>query len=175
MLAAWKTAFVLALLPVLTAAPARAQHARPAPMVHAVIGHAAILGEGPIPHSVFGVGASVFVAAQFAIGPEFLYMRGPGRDRDIFLAGTATIDLRADSQHGRTRRVVPYLVVNGGVTRVSGLEFMPQGKSAVIAPVLSVGGGARIAMGRLFVAPEYRVGIEPQKRFCVAVGWRPGY
>jgi hypothetical protein len=39
---------------------------------------------------------------------------------------------------------------------------------------LSFGGGVRIPLRRrLYLSPEYRIGLEPQMRFTVAIGWRP--
>jgi hypothetical protein len=68
---------------------------------------------------------------------------------------------------------VPYIVVGGGylrqVTRIGAQRFTSGEGTA------SAGAGVRLYLGqRAFIAPEIRVGYEPELRFGATLGWSPG-
>jgi hypothetical protein len=98
-------------------------------------------------------------------------MHGGSDDRDLLTTFTAAFDLRDDRDDEGRRRVVPYLLANAGLlTHWSRFGSSLRARSGT---VLSFGGGARIALTEtMFIAPEYRMGMEPQMRFMVSIGWR---
>ncbi|MEZ5318702.1 MAG: hypothetical protein R2752_14985 [Vicinamibacterales bacterium] len=101
-------------------------------------------------------------------------LRGPGRDRDWRVVGLATIDLLTPGR-GAARRearsVTPYAIAGAGwmsSTLPTGAGLYTSGEFA-----LTVGGGVRIAAPRGWhVAPEVRIGWEPQVQASVAIGRR---
>jgi hypothetical protein len=133
----------------------------------AIVGHAVFADDSPIHHSVFGVAAPFRLSPKVSVGPELLYMRGPGSDRDVALAGMARFDLiSADRPH--PPRVVPFLVAGGGLWFYSD-EFV-----SVTEGYLSGGGGAKVFVtDRLYVAPEVQFAWqELHIRTVVRVGYR---
>ena len=86
-----------------------------------------------------------------------------------------TFDIVPDD--GR-RRVVPYLVAGGGYLRQKTLVGGGPGSTALVPftsseGTMSAGLGARIAVGsNVFVAPEFRLGWEPETRLAVTIGMR---
>ena len=92
---------------------ARAQSSAAIPAVTGTVGHADFLDEGRLGHDVFGGGLEWVLTRHIAVGPEILYMRGPGDDRDMFLVGVARfgiLPLRSAGsavRHGRRRRDDP--------------------------------------------------------------------
>lgn len=131
-------------------------------------GYAGFLDNSTISHSVLGAAARWYLLPRVAIGPELVYFKGPGDDRDVVLTGNVTFDFLAG-----TRAVTPFLVAGGGIFRHSG-KFGGQSFSGTEGSFTG-GGGVRVSIGdRLYVAPEFRIGWEPHVRFSVAVGWRLG-
>jgi hypothetical protein len=156
---------VLVALGVLLAAaamPCAAQEGTPRPGL--VEGHAGYTGfgdDGIVHHVTAGTGVRWRLAPRIHVGPEIMYMVGPGRDRDVFLTGTLTFDLLAGD-----RLVTPYLLANGG------FMFSSLGLDGSLG-AFSLGGGARIRVSeRFFVAPEARLGNPPQIRGGLSVGYR---
>lgn len=150
--------------------PAASQTAPARTMIEVVGGYTGFFDDGgAIDHAVAGGGARFFVTRRLAVGPEVLYMRGPGQDKDVVITGSLSFDLRTDTPE---RRAIPYVIVNGGQLRHWG-EYLPPGMSSGTGPYISFGGGVRIRISdRIFVAPEYRIGFEPHSRFTVSVGVR---
>lgn len=151
---------------------AGAAQSLPPPILEATVGWAGFIDERWIDHAAIGGGARLFISPRLAIGPEFIYLRGPAGDRDWSLTGNLTIDLRVERGR-RQHPVTPYLALGGGylrqVQRFGSQTFRASEGTA------SAGGGARIALGgRVFVAPELRIGYEPEWRFVVTAGLRPG-
>lgn len=162
---------VFALLACSVPAPIAAQ-SRPAALVESVAGWAGFVDENWIDRALFGVGGRVFVTQRIAVGPEFVFLRGSDDEYDWTLTGNATIDLVRDSEPA-VRRVVPYVVIGGGYLRQArrlGTERFVSGEGTV-----SGGAGVRVTLGpRLFVAPEVRIGYEPELRFGATLGLRLG-
>ncbi len=157
------------MLLMLGAASASAQD-RPPPIIEAVTGYAGFVDENWIDRTMIGAGARVFVTSRIAIGPEYVYLHGARDEHDWTLTGNATIDLLVERGPAR-RRVVPYITVGGGYLRQT--TQIPRGPYTSAEGTLSGGLGARIALGqRFFVAPEFRMGYEPEVRIGVTIGIR---
>jgi hypothetical protein len=132
-----------------------------------LLGHAGFLDETTINHSVWGAAARWYVLPRVGIGPELVYLKGPGDDRDLVITGNVTFDFVAG------RRITPFVVVGAGMFRhtdtFSGQTFTSTEGS------FTAGGGVRVPIGeRLYIAPELRLGWEPHYRVTVALGWRFG-
>lgn len=138
---------------------------RPAATVEAAAGYAGFADEGVIHHGVVGVAARAYVSPRLAVGPELVYMVGPNDDRDLFLTGNLTFDLR----RSRPGIVVPYLLAGGGLFQHSdrfGNQTFRSREGAFTA-----GAGARAwVTDRAYVAAEYRVGWELHYRITGHVG-----
>jgi hypothetical protein len=78
----------------------------------------------------------------------------------------------------RTRRVVPYFAAGGGYLRQRTLVGRGPGSTGLVPftsgeGTVSAGLGARITVtSRVFIAPEFRLGWEPETRIAVTVGMR---
>jgi hypothetical protein len=129
-------------------------------------GHADFLDEGRIGHTSLGAGAEWLLLPRLAIGPEVLYLVGPGEDRDTLVLGVARIGLRPFAA-----RVVPFFTIGAGLITHRdryGSQSYHSTEGAWIG-----GGGVRInASSRIFIAPEFTVGWEPHIRASVSVGFR---
>ena len=134
-------------------------------IVEGQLARGAFLDESAIPHSMIGAGARFFVIPRLGIGPELIHMRGPGQDRDWALMTNATFDLRSRQGH----RVIPYVMAGAGMMRHrNGTE--PR-FSCGCGLFVNLGVGTRILVSdRWFVAPEFRIGVEPHWRVGVSVG-----
>ncbi len=166
------TSRILTLLLILAAAPAAAQSTAPArgsAAVEAAGGYAGFLDESPIGHSVFGAGARIQLSRRLGIGPEIVYMRGPGFDRDLFLTANLTVDLLVPPVDARRGTVIPFLVAGGGVMRHSD-RFGPNTFTSSEGAVTG-GGGARVWLtDRVYALGECRLGWEPHYRVTGGVG-----
>lgn len=164
----WLT-IVVALAALALPMSARAQE-RPAPAVEFAAGWAGFADEGVVHHSVLGGAARFNLSPRIGIGPELVYMVGPGSDRDLFLTGNLTFDFFAPSP---SRAVSPFVVVGGGLFRHNNDFF--NGTYTSTEGAFTAGGGVRIALGeRAYIAPEARAGWETHIRLTVALGWRVG-
>lgn len=129
-------------------------------------GWAGFADDALINHGAFGAGAEWVPASHLSLGPEVLYMIGPGDDRDLFLLGVARVGIRPLKS-----RVAPFVTVGGGMMvhsdRFAG-ETYRSTEGAFI-----VGGGARFnASPDVLVAPEFTMGWEPHMRVSVTIGIR---
>lgn len=140
----------------------------PSPAVEFLAGYAGFVDDAMIDHAIAGGAARVYLTPRVAIGPEFVYMRGPRADRDLFLTGNLTFDVLSPRQ-GRPARVTPFLVVGGGVMRHSnsfGGETFTSSEGAFTA-----GGGVRgWITDRVYVLGDFRIGWEPHVRVNGGVG-----
>ncbi len=150
----------------LVMAPASAL-AQPAPGRAAVTvggGYAGFLDDAVIHHGVAAAAVEWVVRPLLAIGPEVLYMVGPGSDRDVFALGVVRVGIRPFST-----AVAPYVVAGGGVMRHS--DSLGGRSFSSTEGVVIVGGGVRVrATNRVFVAPEVTAGWEPHVRVSLHVG-----
>lgn len=156
---------ILAVIPTRVAA-----QSRPPAIVEIGAGWAGFIDEDWIDHTAIGLGAMVFVTDRLALGPELVLLRGSDGEHGWTLTGTVTYDLVRDTGTGR-RRVTPYLAAGAGylsqTTRV-GTGFFTSGEGTA-----SGGLGVRFAPDdRWFIAPEVRLGYEPELRALVHIGVR---
>jgi hypothetical protein len=133
-----------------------------------MVGYAGFTDESTISHTVFGGAAKWYLLPRVAVGPEIVYMIGPRDDRDLVVTGNVTFDFRPEP-----RVVTPFFVAGGGLFRHSdrfgGRTFSSTEGS------FTGGGGVRVPLGgRLYLAPELRIGWEIHYRVDVALGWRQG-
>lgn len=140
----------------------------PAPAFELTAGYASFLDDGPIGHTVFGGALRGHLSPRISIGPEVVYMVGPGDDRDLFLTANLTFDILSP-RPGRAGRVTPFLVAGGGLMRRSD-RFGGVGYSSTEG-AFTAGGGVRAWLTpRVYVASELRVGWEPHVRVTGTLG-----
>ena len=148
---------------------------QPAAIVELVVGRSGFVDEAWDYFTTVGGAARWFITPRLAIGPEVAYMRGSFDASNLSVTANLTFDVVPDNGE---RRTVPYVVAGGGYLRqrtlvgrgpgVPGLESFVSGEGTV-----SVGFGARVQLNsRLFIAPEFRLGWEPEMRIGVTVGVR---
>lgn len=172
-LQAW-VAGIIGLLGPLFATQAAAQEPRVA-SVELVAGHAGFVDDAWDHRRVLGGIAHFRVTPRITVGPEVVYLRGSDGAHDLTVTGVARFDLRAAS---RDARIVPYVVVGAGLLRQTTQVGGGPGSTGLVPystseGTVSGGAGARIAVGRRwFIAPEFRMGLEPETRLTVNVGWR---
>jgi hypothetical protein len=147
---------------------------KPAPMIEAVVGQSGFIDEAWDYFGTIGGGMRLFVTPRLAIGPEVAYLSELDAS-NLTVTATMTFDLVRDDG---TRKVVPYLVAGGGYLRQQTLVGGGPESTALVPftsseGTMSAGLGARIALGsNVFVAPEFRLGWEPETRIAVTIGMR---
>jgi hypothetical protein len=160
---------VLTLMLTLLAAPVAAQSTAPSGRVTALdfsAGYAGFVDNATIDHALAGVGGRVYATRRVSVGPEVVFMRGPGSDRDLFLTGNLTYDMLGE--HGSGSRVIPFWVIGGGV----GLYLSRVGSQAFrhTEGALTGGGGVRVRVSdRVAVAGDIRLGWELHSRVAGTV------
>jgi hypothetical protein len=171
------TALTIALTLSGVAQPVLAQD-QPRSIVEAVVGRSGFIDETWDYFGTIGGGARVFVTPRLAIGPEIAYLSGEFdalEASNLTITANLTFDIVRDDG---TRRVVPYVAAGGGYLRQKTLFGSGPGSTALVPytsseGTLSAGGGVRIALGsHMFVAPEFRLGWEPETRIAVTIGMR---
>lgn len=149
-------------------APAQQSDRLTLPKVEAklVLGGASF-AEPSIPHSIVGGAVRVYLTRRFSVEPEFLYMRHDRHDQDYFVQVNAAYDI-TDPR----KRFVAYGIIGAGNFR-NRSDFGGDGIDTSFKTwTASVGGGVKMFLTkRLFVAPEVRVGREPDVRGTVSVGY----
>lgn len=154
----------------LAASPAVAQD-RPAALVEGAAGLASFVDDAYKQFVYVGGSGRAYVTPRVAIGPEFIYMRGPDESHQWHLTGNVTVDLLRSSPQGRRVRVMPYLVAAGGYQRMT--NQVGTGPFTSSEGSVSGGFGARIHLDdRWFVAPEFRMGWELHFRYGATLGAR---
>jgi hypothetical protein len=141
---------------------------RPAPAVEFLAGYAGFVDDAMIDHGIVGAAARVSLTPRVAVGPEFVYMRGPNSDRDLFLTGNLTFDV-LPPRKGRPRRVTPFLVAGGGFfqhsDRVGSFEFTSY------EGAFTAGGGVRGWIAdRVYTFADVRFGWELHMRVNGGIG-----
>jgi hypothetical protein len=159
----------------LMASPARlaAQPAlnTPAAAIDIVGGYAGFIDEALVDHAVVSTTVRYHLTRRISLGPELVYMVGPGNDRDLFLTGNLIFDF-IGAAAPRPPAVRPYVVVGGGLMRHSN-RFSERTVSAVEG-AWTAGGGVRIRLtDRVYALGEFRLGWEPHVRTTggVSVLW----
>ncbi len=135
-------------------------------VVSAKFGYSTFPDEAPINHFVAGGGSRFYLTHRCSVGPEVLYMQGPGFDRDLVLNLNCGLDFRPDS------RLRPYLI--GGVGLLhhrNRIRFVSQSFSGN-GLAYSGGVGFKVMLNdRLFKSPEVRVGWNPLLMITSSVGY----
>ena len=156
---------------VTAAQPARGTTGGPAGTVEFSAGYAGFVDDATIDHGLVGIASRWYLGPRLSIGPEAVYMQGPGGDRDLFLTGNVTWDLFG--RNGRSSRVVPFIVGGAGLMRHRarfGTQTFTSTEGAFTA-----GGGVRAGLNdRIFVAGDARLGWELHYRVTGTVGVRFG-
>jgi hypothetical protein len=161
---------LIALAVFLTAGNAFAQRtdARPEPAVEFLAGYAGFVDDATVDHGIVGAAARVYLTPRVAVGPEFVYMRGPGSDRDLVLTGNLTFDL-IPPHDGRPRRVTPFLVGGGGFFRHS--DRFGASDFVSYEGAFTAGGGVRgWITDRVYAFADLRLGWEPHVRVNGGIG-----
>jgi len=149
-----------------------------APILEVVVGRSGFIDEAWDYFTTIGVGMRWFVTPRLAVGPEVAYLNG---ESDALEASSLTVTLNLTFDFFRDdgdRRVAPYLVAAGGYLRQRTLVGRGPGAPGLVPFIssegtASAGFGARIALGsRFFIAPEFRLGWEPETRIAVNPGVR---
>jgi hypothetical protein len=131
-----------------------------------VLGASAFLDE-EIPFDHFDIGASMRfgLTKRLSVEPQFLYLSGPGSDRDYTLTGNISYDLLTNSHFS------VYVVCGGGLIRHTE-SFFQSGDFSVNDWTANGGIGARIHFTeQLFIAPEFRLGFEPLLTTQIGIGY----
>jgi hypothetical protein len=124
------------------------------------VGTAAFLDDSRDDHLLLAASLRAYFTQRLSFQPEYQFLNGRGHHDSIFLANVA-YDLRPS-----TRRVVPYLIVGGGL-----LHFR-QSRFSTTEGFLSGGVGAKIYLSpRWYVAPDFRIGVEPHVRLSIGLGY----
>jgi len=156
----------------LTAGKALAQstETRPGPAVEFLVGYAGFVDDATIDHVIVGTAARVYLTPRIAIGPEFVYMRGPNSDRDLFLTGNLTFDV-LPPRDGRPPQLTPFLVAGGGFFQHSdrfGVSTFTSYEGAFTA-----GGGVRGWVTKcVYALADVRFGWELHARVNGGIGIR---
>jgi hypothetical protein len=141
----------------------------PAPRVGAdvVAGYAGFLDESLVDHTMVSTTVRYQLTKRLSVGPEVVYMAGPGRDRDLFVTGNATFDFLQRPAGSRGGSVNPYVVVGAGLMHHQS-QF---GDFTVVEGAWTGGAGARVwVTDRVYALGEYRVGWEPHVRITGGIG-----
>ena len=149
---------VIALFLVLVvSAPAQAGRVE----VRGDVGGTTFLNDTSYNHLLVGASLRAYFTRRLSFQPEYQFLNGQGHTESIFLASVA-FDLRDTS-----RRVVPYVLVGAGVVHNN-----RQAGVSRTASFFSGGFGAKIHLNpRWYIAPDFRVGIDPHYRVSVGIGY----
>lgn len=128
-----------------------------------------------IPHGLVGAAVRIYLTERISVEPEYLFLRHSENDQDqIFQANVAYdfVDPR--------KKFVPYGIIGVGGIKHRGRYYdndFVTGAPRVFDTsfttwTASAGVGLKIYLTRrLFVAPEVRIGREPNLRGTVSVGY----
>jgi len=129
------------------------------------VGYSNFLDEGPLHHLVTGGSARFYVTNRLAVEPEFLFMYRSRQDMDFHLIQNVVFDFTK-----RESRFQPYAI--GGVGLQRHRELTETGYYWSNSWTGSAGIGTKIFLSdRLYVAPEFRLGLEPIVRITGSVGY----
>jgi hypothetical protein len=132
------------------------------------VGYAGFVDEGMIHHGVVGGALRWYVSPRVSLGPEIVFMAGPGDDRDLMLTGNLTFDFLSP---GPGRVFTPFVVAGGGWFRHS--DRVGAGSYASDEGAFTAGVGLRANVSdRWYVGAEWRVGWELHTRISGVVGFR---
>ena len=155
--------FVLTFL--LWASPAFAEPLAGVMELRGTVGYSNFLDEDPLHHLVTGGSARFYVRNRIAIEPEFLFMYRSRQDIDFQVIPNVVFDFTK-----RESRFQPYAI--GGVGLQRHRELTGIGYYWSNSWTGSAGIGTKIFLSdRLYVAPEFRLGLEPIVRITGSIGY----
>jgi hypothetical protein len=129
------------------------------------VGYSNFLDESPLHHLVTGGSARFYVANRLAVEPEFLFMYRSRQDIDFQVIPNVVFEFSK-----RESRFQPYAI--GGVGLQSHRELTGVEYYWSHSWTGSAGIGTKIFLSdRLYVAPEFRLGLEPIVRITASVGY----
>ncbi|MEX2302151.1 MAG: outer membrane beta-barrel protein [Bryobacterales bacterium] len=127
-------------------------------------GYSTFIDESSQNHVVAGGSGHYYITRRLSVGPEFLYMYRNEFDQDITASAHVAWDFKGSS------RVQPYVAGRIGVLR----HFAP--RFAVNSWAYGAGLGVKIALtDRLFLTPEFSMGVEPILRATVGISYVVGH
>lgn len=135
-----------------------------------------VLPNDNLRHSVFSGAVRVYVWRRLSIEPEILFMQRGAFDRDVLITPHIAFDIT--DPRGR---FVPYVIAGIGAEhhrdQITFTDFF-NGNTVVtkrtsgFTLTANAGVGVKLFLtNRLFVAPDVRVGHEPNFRATVSVGY----
>ena len=129
------------------------------------VGYSNFLDEDPLHHLVTGGSARFYVTNRVAIEPEFLFMYRSRQDIDFQVIPNVVFEFTK-----RESRFQPYAIGGVGLQRHRGLTGI--GTYWSNSWTGSAGIGTKIFLSdRLYVAPEFRLGLEPIVRITASIGY----
>lgn len=130
-----------------------------------VLGTSAFLDEEiPFDHFIAGASMRFGLTKRLSVEPQFLYMSGPGSDRDYTLIGNISYDLMKSSRYE--------LYVVGGAGLIRHSEDFQRGTFSTNEWTSNGGLGVRLFItDQFFIAPEFRFGWEPLLSTQVGFGY----
>lgn len=132
-----------------------------------LVGYSAFIDESPQNHMIAGGSAYIYVTRRFSVGPEVVYMYHNEFDEDV----TATANFAWDFLGGP--RAQPYVAGHVGVLRNYG--GAPGVRFEVNDWTYGVGLGVKIALtDRLYLVPDFRIGLEPIFRATIGISYAFG-
>jgi hypothetical protein len=131
-----------------------------------IFGTSAFLDEDtPFDHSVFGGSIPIRLTKKLSIEPQFLYMNGPGSDRDITISGNVVYDLVTKDRAS--------IFVVGGAGILSNTQRFSRGNFTANDWTANGGIGAKFFISeKFFVSPEFRFGTEPLLTVTAGIGYQ---
>jgi hypothetical protein len=137
--------------------------------VEAVAGYSGFIDESLVDHTIVGATFRYHIGRILSLGPEIVYMVGPGTDRDLFVTGNAVFDFLVPASGPRPGTVNPFVVVGAGFM-VHRTRFADTGFSTTEG-ALTGGGGVRVWItDRVYALGQYRAGWEPHLRVDGGIG-----
>jgi hypothetical protein len=147
------------------ASPAFAEPLAGAMELRGTVGYSNFLDEDPLHHFVTGGSARFFVTSRIAVEPEFLFMYRSRQDIDFQVIPNVVFEFTK-----RESRFQPYAI--GGVGLQRHRELTGTGYYWSNSWTGSAGIGTKIFLSdRLYVAPEFRLGLEPIVRITASLGY----
>ena len=144
---------------------------RPRPVIDFSGGWAGFPDESMIHHRTVGGSARFYATPKLSVGPEVVYMVGPGTDRDLFVTGNVTYEWPLLAR-GRVPRLMPFVVASGGYMR----HWPRFGTFISHTGAVVGGGGVRFRItDRVSAGPDLRLGWELHLRAAgtVSIGLGP--
>jgi hypothetical protein len=156
---------LLILTLLICASPAFAEPLAGTMELRGTVGYSNFLDDGPLHHLVTGGSARFYVTNRLAVEPEFLFMYRSSQDIDFQVIPNVVFEFTK-----RESRFQPYAI--GGVGLQRHRELTGTGYYWSNSWTGSAGIGTKIFLSdRLYVAPEFRLGLEPIVRITASIGY----